>query len=161
MQQDNIELYKSTMRKMMRIGRMHRCIFERNISKLGIHHSQHHLLMYISKEQEIPSQKIIAEKFGITPAAVARTLKSLESEGYIERMSDEEDSRFNKIVITKKGNEIVNKSCQMFEETDILTFEGFSEEELVSFNAYLDRIQSKLLTKNEENYCVRKKHEEE
>jgi DNA-binding MarR family transcriptional regulator len=148
------------MRKMMRIGRMHRCIFERNISNLGIHHSQHHLLMYISKEKEIPSQKLIAEKFGITPAAVARTLKSLEAEGYIERMSDEEDSRFNKIVITPKGNEVVKQSCKAFEETDILTFGEFSEEELLCFNEYLDRIQSKLLAKNEENCCVRKKNDE-
>ena len=42
----------------------------------------------------------------------------------------------------------------MFEETDVSIFEEFTDEELVCFNAYLDRVQSKLFTKNEENYCV-------
>ena len=110
MEQDKFEIHKSTMRKMLRIGRLHRTLFERNISKMGIHHSQHHLLMYIAKEKEIDSQKVIAEKFGITAAAVARTLKSLEAEGFIERTNVEDDSRYKKIVITEKGNDIVQKS---------------------------------------------------
>lgn len=159
MEKDNFEIYKSTMRKMACIGRLHRTVFERNISKMGIHHSQHHLLMYISKEGEIPSQKQIAEKFGITPAAVARSLKSLEAEGYIERSCVEDDSRFKKIVITPKGNEIVRKSHQMFKETDESVFEKFSDDDIARFNEYLDLMKSSLNEKYEENCCVRKENE--
>ena len=161
MEQDNFEIYKLTMRKMLRIGRLHRTLFERNISQMGIHHSQHHLLMYIAKEKEIDSQKVIAEKFGITAAAVARSLKSLEAEGYIERMSVEDDSRYKKIVITEKGNNIVRESHKMFKETDESVFEDFSEEDITKFNEYLDMMQSKLIEKHEENCCVRKSNEKE
>ena len=159
MEQDNFEMHKSTMRKMLRIGRLHRTLFERNISKMGIHHSQHHLLMYIAKEKEIDSQKVIAEKFGITPAAVARTLKSLEAEGYIERTNVEDDSRYKKIVITEKGNNIVQESHRMFKETDESIFEDFSDDDICKFNEYLDMMQSKLVDKNEEKCCVRKSNE--
>lgn len=159
MEKDNFEIYKATMRKMMRVGRLHRNVFERNISKMGIHHSQHHLLMYISREQEVPSQKQIAEKFGITPAAVARSLKSLELEGYIERISDVDDSRFKKIVITQTGNEIVEKTRLTFKEIDESIFENFSDEDIAKFNEYLDMMQSKLIEKNEENHFVREKNE--
>ena len=161
MEKDNFEIYKSTMRKMACIGRLHRTVFERNISKMGIHHSQHHLLMYIAKEKEIPSQKQIAEKFGITPAAVARSLKALECEGYIERACVEDDGRFKKIVITEKGRDIVSKSHQMFKETDESVFEDFSDDDIAKFNEYLDKMQSKLNCKNEENLCVRKQDEKE
>lgn len=159
MEQDNFEIYKTTMRKMFRIVRLHRNLFERNISQMGIHHSQHHLLMYIAKEKEIDSQKVIAEKFGITAAAVARTLKSLEAEGFIERTNVEDDSRYKKIVITEKGNDIVQKSYKMFKETDESIFEDFSEKDIALFNEYLDKMQSKLIEKNEENCCVRKTNE--
>ena len=159
MDKNNFEIYKSTMRKMVCIGRLHRTVFERNISKMGIHHSQHHLLMYIAKEGEIPSQKQIAEKFGITPAAVARSLKALESEGYIERSCVEDDSRFKKIVITDKGSEIVRKSHQMFKETDESVFEKFSDDDIARFNEYLDLMKSSLDEKYEENCCVRKENE--
>ena len=149
MEQDKFEIYKVTMRKMLRVGRLHRTLFERNISQMGIHHSQHHLLMYIAKEKEIDSQKLIAEKFGITPAAVARTLKSLEAEGYIERTNVEDDSRYKKIVITEKGNDIVRESHRMFKETDESIFADFSDEDIAKFNVYLDLMQSKLIEKNE------------
>ncbi len=161
MDNDKFEVYKSTMRKMMRIGRLHRTVFERNISKMGIHHSQHHLLMYIAHVEEVKSQKEIADKFGISPAAVARSLKTLEAEGFIERTSTVGDNRFNKISITEKGKEIVNKSHIMFKETDESIFEDFSDEDVVKFNEYLERIQSKLLEKCGECCCVRRSDEKE
>ncbi len=151
MEDNKFELYRSTFHKMVRVGILHRTIFERNISDMGIHHSQHHLLMYISKQGEVSSQKILAEKFCVSPAAIARTLKELEAGGYIERSSIENDSRFNKIVITDKGKEIVTKSHKMFKETDEKAFEDFSDEDLAIFIEYLDKIQARLLEKNDEN----------
>ncbi len=147
MEQENFEIYKTVMRKMIRISRLHRMVFERNISNMGIHHSQHHLLMYIAKEGEILSQKQIAERFGITPAAVARSLKSLESEGFISRTNLEGDGRFNRIAITDKGREIVENSYKMFQEIDSSVFENFTESEIEEFNALLDKIQANLIKK--------------
>ncbi len=161
MEDNRFELYRSTFYKMVRIGITHRAIFERNISDMGIHHSQHHLLMYIAKQGEVSSQKILAEKFCVSPAAIARTLKELETEGYVERTSTESDSRFNKIVITEKGKEIVRNSHKMFKETDERSFEDFSDEDIVKLNEFLDRIQARLLENNEENKYVRKTDEKE
>lgn len=150
MEENKFELYKSTMFKMMHIKKLHRCMFEKSISSLGIHHSQHQFLMYIAKEKEIHSQKQIAEKFGITPAAVARTLKTLEAEGYIERRSIETDSRFNRILITSKGQEIVDKTFLSFKEIDCSIFEDFTDNDLVTFNEYLDLLNNKLIQKIKE-----------
>ena len=161
MENDKFEIYKSTLRKMMHIGRLHRAVFERNISKMGIHHSQHHLLMYISYVGETKSQKEIADKFGVTPAAIARSLKTLESEGYITRTNIADDNRFNRISITENGKEIVAQSHIMFKETDESIFEGFSDEEINKFNEYLDRLQSKLLEKSEGCCCTRRINEKE
>ncbi len=161
MDNDKFEVYKSTMRKMMRIGRLHRTIFERNISKMGIHHSQHHLLMYIAYVGEVKSQKEIADKFGVSPAAVARSLKTLEAEGFISRTNIGGDNRYNKITITEKGKEIVNKSHVMFKETDESIFEDFSDGDIEKFNEYLERMQSKLLEKSGDCCCMRRTNEKE
>lgn len=142
------EAYKSTMRKMLYIGRLHRSIFEKNISSMGIHHSQHHLLMYIAREVEVTSQKQIAEKFGITPAAVARSLKTLESEGFIKRENTASDGRLNSITITAKGRDIVERSYIMFRETDVAVFEDFTDDDIRTLNRYLDMMKSRLLEKN-------------
>ena len=158
MEQNNIEIYKAMMQKMICVVRSHRSVFEKKISKLGLHQSQHQLLMYISKQGEVSSQKEIAEKFGITPAAVARTLKGLENDGFIERMTTENDSRFNKIVITPRGKEIVEKTKEMFHQIDSDIFEDFTMNDLNEFNSYLDKIKSKLVMKYEEG-CVKNAEE--
>lgn len=158
MEDNRFELYKSTMMKMMQIGRLHRCAFETNISQMGIHHSQHHLLMYIAKEGEVATQKQIAEKFGVTQAAVARALKVLEAEGYVERQNTEEDGRCNKIAITDKGREIVYKSRRMFNSIDTKIFEDFSDDEIERINELLDKILFKLCDENEE-ICARRSYE--
>lgn len=161
MEDRKFEEYRSCFHKMARISILHRSIFERNISDMGIHHSQHHLLMYIAKQGEVSSQKVLAEKFCVSPAAIARTLKELEAEGYIQRSSTENDSRFNKIVITEKGRNIVFNSHKMFKETDEAAFADFSHEEIEVLNKYLDKIQNRLLEVNEESGCVRKTDEKE
>lgn len=164
MENKYMEKYALTMRKLMRVGRLHRAVFERNISNMGIHHSQHHLLMYLAKEGEVGSQKEIAEKFGVSSAAIARLLKGLEAEGFIEKCSIENDGRYNKISITEKGKDIVQKSHVLFKETDMSAFQDFSDDELVLFNEFIDKMQSRLLEKIDQNElccCVRKKNEEE
>lgn len=132
------------MHKMIHIGRLHRSVVERKIADLGIHQSQHRVLMYIAKEGEVASQKRIAETFGVTPSAIARSLKSLESEGYIVRESIPDDSRYNRIIITQKGKDIVERSKEMFGETDEQAFGDLSDEDMQKFNGYLDMIKSKL-----------------
>lgn len=149
MEQQNSENYKAAMRKMVYICRMHRSAVEKKISTMGVHQSQHHMLMYIAREVEVPTQKQIAEKFGITPAAVARCLKSLETEGFIERENAPEDSRCNRIVITEKGRDIINMSVDIFKETDENMFSGFSEEDMLAFNGYLDMLLNKLTAAND------------
>ena len=159
MEDNSFEIYKATMRKMLRVSRLHRMMCERDISQMGIHHSQHHILMYIAKAGEISSQKEIAERFGITPAAVARSLKSLEIEGFIERTTLEGDSRFNRIKITDKGRKIIENSYKIFEEIDSSIFEGFTEQELELFNSFLDKMQTNLTNNNEKCCCERNKYE--
>lgn len=154
------EALKNTMRKMICITRMHRNIFERKISSMGIHHSEHHMLMYLAKEGEILSQKQIAEKFGVSPAAIARQLKGLEADGYIERSNIEGDGRFNKIVITDKGKNVVANSHNMFMEIDMDIFSDLSEEEIENLNVILDKIYGKLAEKNCERSCAKRDEKE-
>lgn len=154
------ELYKSTMQKMLCIGRLHRGVFEKNISSRGIHHSQYRLLMYIANEGSVSSQKQISEKFGVTPAAIARALKNLEQEGYVKRKSTVSDSRFNQISITQKGKDIVEMLKLTFIETDETAFEDFTGEDIEKFNVYLDMMISKLMEKYDET-SERRKNEEQ
>ncbi len=133
-----------TFYKMIQIDRFHRSVFEKMHSAFGIHRSQHRLLMYIAKKDTCPSQKEIAERFDISPAAVAVSLKKLEDSGYITRESLEKDNRFNRIALTEKGKIIVEKSEDFFAQSDFAMFRDFSEQDYANLLECLEKMMSGL-----------------
>lgn len=133
-----------TFYKMIQVDRFHRSIFESMHSALGIHRSQHRLLMYISRNTAAPSQKDIAKHFGISPAAVAVSLKKLEDSGYLTRESVENDNRFNRISLTEKGRIIAEKSEDFFTKSDYAMFRDFSEEDYQNLTVCLEKMMAGL-----------------
>ncbi len=125
----------------MRVMRRHRACVERRIGDLGIHHSQHRMLMHLARYPNIPSQKELAEALGISPAAVATSLKRLEKEGYIARRVQGEDNRRNEIHITERGLAKVIESREIFDSVDRAMFEGFSNEELATLISMMEHIE--------------------
>ena len=121
------------------LGRMQHRIIEARVRSLGIHPSQHLLLMRLSNMGRFPSQAQIAEELDISPASVARTLKQLEAGGYIERCGSDVDGRRNEIAISCKGVEMVQRSKEIFDGLEAVSYAGFSEEELDQLEALLMR----------------------
>lgn len=80
----------------------------------------------------------------VSTATIAVSLKKMEKGGYIKRLVDERDNRYNQICITDKGRQIVEKSHQIFREVEEAMFSGFSEEESRRLEEDLDRIYRNL-----------------
>lgn len=135
--------YKQCMHLFMKGNRLHHALAETKVSTLGLHRSQRWMLLTINFNGNI-SQKELAKRMEISPAAVTVTLKKLEAQGYIERAQSEDDSRVNNITVTEKGRDIIARTGAIFDEVDANTFEGFSEEELESLLGYLGRISNNL-----------------
>ena len=96
------------MKKLFRIDRYHKALIETELSRLGIHRSQHHVLMYLSFCPEAPTQDQIAKNMEISPAAVAVTLKKLEAAGLVERVVRRENGREKEVRLTKQGKDIAD-----------------------------------------------------
>jgi len=78
---------------MIRTDRMHKCLLDSRRRDIGIHHTQHRILMRLARCGNLPSQKELAEHLDITPAAVTGALKKLERDGYVLRNMGK-DNRF-------------------------------------------------------------------
>ena len=128
----------------IKANRLHTSAVEKNLDHLKMRRSQHMLLMLISRSPDDISQKELAEKLQITPAAVAITLKKLEQNGYISRQVDENDNRFNRTIILPKGKEIVCFSEESFVAVDKAMFDGITEEELSCFIQTMEKINNNL-----------------
>ena len=140
---DTAEIH-SVMCELMKLTRMHHAQIENKINKLGVHRSQHMTLMFISKNDGKVTQKDIAQKYGISEAAVSVTIKKLETAGYIEKETAAKDARYNCIKLTEKGLGVVKESVDIFNTAESKTFENITSEELQLLKTLIFKMQNSL-----------------
>lgn len=146
---------RRTVGMFIKTDRLHRKAFENLVSGLGIHRSQHRMLMHLAKDEGM-SQTDLAAHLEISTAAVAVAIKKLEAGGYIEKKTAEKDSRFNEINITERGREIVCTSEKYFHEVDTAMLSGIDGEMLDNFIGCLEIMQ-----RNLKELCAPENKEEE
>ncbi len=133
---------------MMHTDRTHRHLIDERVRDIGLHRTAHMLLMHLSRVKNSPSQRELAERFSITPAAVTGHLKNLERDGYITRTTGR-DTRFKEITLTEKGHNTVIRSRELFHEVDQAMFQDFTEGELQVYIRALEKIQLSLSAREE------------
>lgn len=79
--------------------------------------------------EQAPTQKELADRLHCAPPTIAASLKVLERQGYVERRTDEKDSRRNRISITRKGQDAIRSAMDGFRKVDEHMYHGFSQEE--------------------------------
>ena len=98
------------------------------------------LLKDKGREGRIAAQKELSDAMHVSPATVAVSLKSLEREGYVEKLAVETDQRRKAVRLTPKGEAAIQRCVQVFEAVDQSMFEGFRPEETRQACGYLMRM---------------------
>ena len=122
---------------------MHKALIDSRARVIGIHRTQHRILMHLARHGALTSQKELAEHLDITPAAVTGALKKIEQDGYIVRTLGH-DNRYFEIRITDKGREIVNITRKLFYDADRSMFDGFTDDEISMYIRCLEKLESNI-----------------
>ena len=104
-------------------------------TQLGIGSAQGKILNYVLVESEAHSvyQKDLEREFGLRPSTVTEMLNALEQIKLIQRVSDEWDGRYKKIVFTEKARSMKDRIRQEVEETEHLLLQGITKQEKQEF----------------------------
>ena len=140
MQENNL---LRAMEMMIRTDHMHKALIDSRVRTLGIHRTQHRILMHLAKHEKLPSQKELADHLDVTPAAVTCALKKIEKDGYVERTLGH-DNRYNELRITEKGKALVMQTRKLFCEADSSMFDGFTDEELQTYISCMEKLQANI-----------------
>ncbi len=138
-------LLEKAIKTMIQSDRMHRQLIEERGRSTGLHRTAHMILVSLARTDRILSQRELAERFSISPAAITGILKNLERDGYVSRAHDSADNRSNVVSITDSGRELVAALKQSFREVDAGMFLGFTDGELCEYIAMHERIQKNML----------------
>ena len=144
---DRKQLAHDSIMRFRKTDTMLRRYLDRKVSNTGVFPTQHRLLMELDRNPSC-SQVDLAEKFDVSAAAIAVSLKKLEKGGYITRLADENDNRINQVSITAKGKEVIHKSILIFQETDRCFFEGFTDEEVEQFFHFMEKAYKNMAEQN-------------
>jgi DNA-binding MarR family transcriptional regulator len=109
---------------------------------------QYPLLNYLSKNPDA-SQQDLASMLFVSPASVAQSTKRLQSAGMLEKTSDPDNLRKNRLRITPAGQAIVDSFQSLVEVVDQKTFRGFSNEEILQLQEYHNRMIRNLATEED------------
>lgn len=121
---------------------------ERGIDELTIMHGRILGYLYRLQGQDV-FQKDIEETFNITRSSVTGVVKLMEQKGYIRRESVAGDARLKKLCLTALGEQICQRSFQVFLDIEALAVQGLTPEEIETFFSLCQRIQANLIPPKE------------
>lgn len=104
-----------------------------------------HILVLI-KEHDEWNQKDLAKAMKLTQGAISGSIKRLLNLEMITQVPLEEDNRYNRLVVTEKGLQVIEDFEADVNHRYVEIFDGFSETDLMTFNAYLNQLNSNLET---------------
>ncbi|WP_099222048.1 MarR family winged helix-turn-helix transcriptional regulator [Listeria costaricensis] len=102
--------------------------------------------LYLVRICENPGiiQEKLAELVRVDRTTVARAVKKLEVNGFIERRSDPANKKIKKIYPTQLGNEVFPHIKDENHYSNQVALQGFSEEEIDQIYALLQRVSSNI-----------------
>lgn len=125
-------------------------VMQQNIYEYELTFGQLRLLLVIRNNPDA-SQKDLAEKMKFTQGAMSVVVKRLLELEMLEQVPLELDMRYNRLVITEKGQSMIDNYESDLLKIDRQMFTGFTDEEIKDFNMYLGRINENLDRINKSN----------
>ncbi|MDR1620396.1 MAG: MarR family transcriptional regulator [Clostridiales bacterium] len=139
--------HKGSMREVLdayvRLNQTYAFCMQRTLQKYGLYEGQPAILFKL-RELKNPNQNDIATALRISKSSAGISLRRLEKGGFIRREQDKADSRCNRIVLTKKGEEFAHW-CDL--DMDMMAanlMENFDAEERERVLDMLRRMQAGL-----------------
>lgn len=101
-------------------------------------------LMKLIENNPNSSQKELAKEMRFTEGAMSISVKRLMNLGFVKKVQLEEDLRYNKLVITDKGKEVLCDHEKYLSRMMKDIFHGFNEDELKKLNEFISRVNNNL-----------------
>ena len=101
------------------------------------------IAIYEKKEEVI--QKDMAEVLGKDQSSILRIVDSLEKKELIRRVVDNNDRRKNFLMVTKKGDNVINQYLKIESQLDDKLFDGLSKSDIDTFYKVMDHIKNRAM----------------
>jgi MarR family transcriptional regulator for hemolysin len=121
-----------------------RQIINEYLRPLGLSSAEGNILLHLLTQGPEMAQERLVEQLDVSKPAVSRTLRSLETKGYVARQRDPEDRRAHRIRLTEKALEVGPAIEQVYNYVYAKAIQGISQEEFDRFFDLFRRMSENL-----------------
>jgi len=126
------------------VARLMRRAFDRRVKHLGLTRSQWFVVAHLYRTDG-QTQRHLADELDMQRAPLSKLLDRLEAGGWVERRSDPDDRRANRVYITKKIDSLMVEGMTVGENLTDDIFSGVDEETRDRFITVLANAKSNLV----------------
>ncbi|MCG4455555.1 MarR family transcriptional regulator [Pseudomonas sp. SA3-5] len=116
--------------QLAQLSRSWRAELDRRLVGLGLSQARWLVLLHLSRFEELPTQRELAQSVGVEGPTLARLLDSLEAQGLVTRQAVPEDRRAKKIALSPPAQPLIEKIEAISTQLRKELFAGIDEEEL-------------------------------
>lgn len=118
-------------------------IMQQKINEYDLRVGLLHLAILVKKFPE-KNQKEIAKEMRFTQGAMSHSVKILIEKDILKQIPLESDMRYNRLVVTEKGNNLIDEYESYITSVYEDIFIGFNQDEFKNLDEYLIRINKNL-----------------
>lgn len=111
-------------------------ILNNRLKSVGMSAGQFPVMMYLHRNQNI-TQETLARHFHIDRGTIARSVKKLEDEGYITRITDPDNRRAVRLFLSDKGAAVTPELIRIEQEWEATVTRSLSGSEKDQYSALL------------------------
>ena len=125
------------------VCRAHRTHVGELLATHGLHVGQEMVLVELWQDDGLRGGDL-ADRLGVEPPTITRTLRRLESCGLVERRADPEDARSLRVYLTGRGKALEEPVLRCWERAEQTVLAGMNDGDRQTFRRLLDRVKSNL-----------------
>jgi DNA-binding MarR family transcriptional regulator len=126
-----------------RASRAMRTFLTNSLSHSGIYGGQDGVILALSEEDGL-SAGVIAERLGVKPPTMTRTLARMEAQGFVRRQADTVDGRQMRAMLTDEGRRHVGAIQLAVKATENLALSHLTDKEIRQFLKVLRKMNRNL-----------------
>ena len=126
----------------MRVYNKWHSIIKKELKKMNLTHPQFVVLAslaYLSQNGNEITQIMISKLAGIDVMTISQILSLLEKQNFVKRKEHSKDTRAKAVILSKKGEEVLQKAVPLVEQIDEIFFEKLDTDEK-QFKHFLARL---------------------
>lgn len=126
-----------------RAGMAHRARAHQLLAEVGLHPGQEFLLRILWREGGATPGEL-AERLGVEPATVTKSLRRLESAGLVERGPDPDDGRRVRVTLTAAGRDLESRTREVWDQLEANTVAGLTHTQAETLRTLLAKVRDGL-----------------